>query len=1106
MEGAPKRIARTAAPGQNNAKPPSFINLYLALSLIALAVLAAGYFIYGAQERSIRSKVEREISTIAQLKAAEITRWRSERLAYADTLSGNAFYPNWVTQWKASPTAELESTLRSRLASEAKRYSYGDLLVVDARGEVLLSFNNSVKQLSAVPVKLLDEASRDHKPVMTDFYIQPDSNQPHIDIIAPLFSGQEDKGLLVGAVVLCIDPSLYLYPLVQSWPLPSNTAEIELVEKDGDSAIFLNNLRFQPDSALKLRVPLTRMETAAVMAVTGSEGVVEGTDYRGTHVLAALRQVQDSPWYVVAKIDTNEALADWQWQSGLIIAIFITLLAAALAVIGLFWQRRQRIAYQALYKAEETIREAAETYRNLFLNSQIGLFRTDIRTGMLLDANDAVARFVGYRDRASLLAKPFSIAERYTDPQDRERMISLLQSHGEFQNYDAPFMRNDGSIILMRFSGRLVRDKGWIEGVSEDITERKRVEEALKESEERFRNMANLLPQTIFETDEKSNFVFVNRQGFEMFGYNEADIARGMSVLETIIPQDRERAVENISLRIQGKESPPQEYTAVRKDGSTFPVTIYAAPIIIDSKYAGMRGMLIDITENKRAEEALRGSEEKYRMVVENAQEGILIAVDGMFKFINHGATLITGYSQEEAISRPFIEFVHPDDRDTVIDRHLRRMKGEYVSNIFSFRLISKSGDIKWVELAATLVAWEGKPATLNFITDITDRKRLDEERQRVAKLESVGVLAGGIAHDFNNILTSILGNISLARMEAAPASGIRESLEQAEKASLRAKHLTQQLLTFSRGGAPVTKLASLTELLNDTAGFALRGSNVNYRYSIPDDLWHAEIDEGQVSQVIHNLVINARQSMPAGGTIDLLAENIALSEKQNLGKGLPLKEGNYIRIAVSDHGSGIAAGQLDRIFDPFFTTKQTGSGLGLATSFSIARQHGGHISVESEVGTGSTFYLYLPASLERATPARSGEVAFKPVEKAKILVMDDEQGIREVAGRLLRHIGYQDIEFAADGAKAIKLYKEAMKSDHPFNAVILDLTIPGGMGGTETIEKLLKIDPGVRAILSSGYVDDSVIAKYKDYGFCGMAAKPYTLEELGKALYTVLN
>jgi nitrogen-specific signal transduction histidine kinase/CheY-like chemotaxis protein len=404
------------------------------------------------------------------------------------------------------------------------------------------------------------------------------------------------------------------------------------------------------------------------------------------------------------------------------------------------------------------------------------------------------------------------------------------------------------------------------------------------------------------------------------------------------------------------------------------------------------------------------------------------------------------------------------------------------------------------------LITWEGRPASLNFLTDITHRKRLEEEQQRVEKLESVGLLAGGIAHDFNNILGAILGNISLARIVAVPGSELHNSLEQAEKASQRAKRLTQQLLTFSKGGAPVTKLAPLTELLRDTASFALHGSRVKCLFSIPSDLWHAEIDTGQVSQVIHNLVINAQQAMPDGGRIELRAENIALSETQNLGSELPLKKGNYIRIAVTDHGTGIPAEHLEKIFDPFFTTKQRGSGLGLATSFSIARQHGGHLSAESEPGSGSTFYLYLPASMETADMEREEKGVMKPAAEARILVMDDEQGIREIAGRMLRHLGYTDIDLAADGAEAIKMYKAAMKSGNPYTVAILDLTIAGGMGGKDTVRKLLKIDANVKAIVSSGYADDSAMAEYRGYGFSGMVAKPYTLEELGKALQIVIG
>jgi two-component system, cell cycle sensor histidine kinase and response regulator CckA len=407
----------------------------------------------------------------------------------------------------------------------------------------------------------------------------------------------------------------------------------------------------------------------------------------------------------------------------------------------------------------------------------------------------------------------------------------------------------------------------------------------------------------------------------------------------------------------------------------------------------------------RQAEEALKASEEKYRLLVENAMEAIFIAADGMLIFTNHRTTELSGYSQEELFSKPFIEFIHPDDRQLVAERHFQRLKAMDVPDLYSFRITCKSRDIKWVELATALITWEGRPATLNFLVDVTDRRHLEEERQRLEKLESVGLLAAGIAHDFNNILTAILSNISLANMEAQDGSELQHSLEQAEKASLRAKDLFQQLLTCSKGEAPVLKLASLSQLLKDTAGFVLSGSNVKCRFSIPDDLRHAEIDAGQISQVIHNLVINAQQAMPSGGSIEISAENIALSKTRNPGKGLPLKEGDYISIAVTDHGIGIPAEHLEKIFDPFFTTRQKGSGLGLATSFSIARRHGGHISVESNACSGSTFYLYLPASTETAAPEQDKKEPIKSAGLACIPAPDDEQVVREVAGRLLKPI-----------------------------------------------------------------------------------------------------
>ena len=390
-------------------------------------------------------------------------------------------------------------------------------------------------------------------------------------------------------------------------------------------------------------------------------------------------------------------------------------------------------------------------------------------------------------------------------------------------------------------------------------------------------------------------------------------------------------------------------------------------------------------------------------------------------------------------------------------------------------------------------------------IRDITEKRRMEEELQKAQKLESIGILAGGIAHDFNNLLTAILGNISLSKLYVPEGDRAYVKLEEAEKASLRARDLTQQLLTFSRGGAPVKKKISLAGIAREAAMFALSGARTTCRFDIADDLWPVEVDEGQISQVINNLILNADQAMPAGGVVEVRCENALVGADDPFS----LPEGRYVVLSISDHGEGIPSEILPRIFDPYFTTKKSGKGLGLATVYSIVRNHDGHITVTSQPNQGTTFTLYLPcgdgsteeSADDKWTPPETGS----PVVRGRILVMDDEENIREVAGEMLDFIGY-GAGFARDGAEAVDLYSKALGSGDPFAAVLLDLTIPGGMGGSEAMRLLRNIDPGVRAIVSSGYSNDPIMADYKTFGFRGIITKPYKLTELKKVLSEVLG
>jgi CheY-like chemotaxis protein len=363
-----------------------------------------------------------------------------------------------------------------------------------------------------------------------------------------------------------------------------------------------------------------------------------------------------------------------------------------------------------------------------------------------------------------------------------------------------------------------------------------------------------------------------------------------------------------------------------------------------------------------------------------------------------------------------------------------------------------------------------------------------------------VGVLAGGIAHDFNNLLTSILGNISLAKMLGGADACVVARLKEAEHACQRATALTQQLLTFSRGGAPVRHTAAIHDLLRESVGFALHGTPVRGDVAIPATLWPVDVDEGQLSQVLHNIVLNAVQAMPNGGTVRVRAENVAWSTSL----ALPLQEGGYIKITVRDHGGGIPAAVLPNIFDPYFTTKASGSGLGLSTAYAIVSKHDGHLTVESEEGVGTTFFIYLPASQQRLAAAPVAEAG--PLGgSGRILVMDDDAAIRDLLRETLTSLGYAVAE-ARHGVEALDLYQRAQAEKHPFHAVVLDITIPGGMGGKETITRLRALDPQVKALVSSGYATDPVMANYTAYGFDGVVAKPYTVQRIHLALQRVLG
>lgn len=544
----------------------------------------------------------------------------------------------------------------------------------------------------------------------------------------------------------------------------------------------------------------------------------------------------------------------------------------------------------------------------------------------------------------------------------------------------------------------------------------------------------------------------------------------------------------------------------------TFPVEISLSQMMVDQQVLYV-AMVRDVTERKRFEQQIAAEKESLAVTLRAIADGVITTdVDGKIIVINNEAERLTGWTSQEAIGRPLKSvFNVVVDLATQAKTQKSGSRNEAQSILQhlpeSARLISREGSERTIEQVASPIR-DNKNEIAGVVLvfrDITERQRNEAERRKAETLEQLGLLAGGIAHDFNNLLTAIIGNISLASLLLSPDAEMASRLDDAKNASLRARDLAQQLLTFARGGAPIKKTASIDKLIRDTVAFSLRGSHNRSEFHFGADLWPAEVDSGQISQVIANLVVNADQAMPNGGTLHVSCENFC-----NTSATTPvtpdLTPGDYIRIGIRDEGVGIPEKYLKRIFDPYFTTKPKGTGLGLATAYSIIKNHNGLMTVESEVHVGSTFNLYLPAASHQETATEQPREGSEPITgTGRVLVVDDEEAIRTLVEYTLSRLGYQVMQ-AATALEGVDIYRQKFESGERFDAVILDLTLPGGMGGKEALKKLIEIDPTANAIVSSGYATDATMSRYQDFGFRGVLAKPYEATELGKIVHYVIT
>ena len=755
-----------------------------------------------------------------------------------------------------------------------------------------------------------------------------------------------------------------------------------------------------------------------------------------------------------------------------------------------------------LRRLQQDLENERDKYSDLYDFSPVSYFTMNEK-GIILQANLTAAEMVGV-ERELLIGHPFSdfIVE---DDQDifwvhRKKLFETKTR----QNCELRLSPKQGSEFYALMESIVVQEDqkngNLIRTAVTDIHARHQAEEALQKSEKNYRRLVETMQEGLGVADQYYQFTFVNQRFCEMLGYHHDEMI-GRHLLDFVHDDNRDLMKDQMAQREKGSEE-RFELVWKTKDGNK--VHTLASPKALydeEGRFIGSIGTLTDITYLIKAEEALRLSEEKYRLLVENANDGIIIVQEGQTKFANQKAKQLGNDLGIELDRVPFTNYIHPDDRQLVLEKHKSRIKGGQLPDTFAFRLVGQDDQKMWIELNVVQINWEDKPATLNFLRDTTLQRELEKQLLLTQKMKAVGTLAGGVAHDFNNLLMGIQGRTSLMILEADPNHPQTKHLKEIENYINKAANLTKQLLGFARGGKYEIKPTDLNDLIEKNVqmfGRTKKEINIHKKYQIP--IWTVEIDQNQIDQVLLNIFVNAWQAMPTGGDLYIQTDNEMLDE--NFAGVYGVRAGKYVAISITDTGIGMDDKTLKRVFDPFFTTreKERGTGLGLASAYGIIQHHNGIIIPESEKGRGTTFHIYLPATEHFVTDERQVDQKIL-VGTETILLVDDEEMIIDVGTQILKKLGYEVLA-ARNGKEAIDIYRQNRQE---VAMVILDLIMPH-MGGEETFDLLKEIDPQVKVLLSSGYSLDGQTTEILKRGCSGFIQKPFRMVDLSRKLRQIIT
>ena len=944
---------------------------YLAIAgagIVLLALLTFGAVFYSTQKQTMQKAAENQLASIARLKIDQISAWRNERLEKGLEVASRPYLSMHLIEFLVEPQAQDRQMLLAEFSALKAHHGYVNVLLVDQKGIIKLSLSGPL-ELSDQYATAIGDAFHNHKPAISALHADIQNPEPHITVVAPLFSDSA-KVQPIGALVLVTDAARFLFPLIQSWPVASKSAETLLVRRDGDDVLFLTPLRHKADTSLEFRIPLSQADLPASMAIKGYRGVAVGKDYRGVQVASFLQPVPDSPWYMITKEDAAELYAGWRLSALLMVALLLSTVALASMFVVVIRQRDKKKHFHSLYKSEAALRIATERYGVTLKAIGDAVISTDAQ-GKVELLNPAAEALTGW-DEAAARGKPlqevFQIIDELTHGQVespatrvlREGVVVGLANH-------TLLIDKNGAERPIADSGAPIRnEKGEITGVVlvfRDQTEERAYQKQIRESEKRYKALYNSIRDAILVTDINRTIVDCNTAFAELFEYSpESIIGKNSSIV-----YENDMEIEAIERTLHESRVNGTNHFILaslkKKSGELFPGE--AAVYFLrddEGKVIGHIGLIRDVTRRKQAEAELT----RLLRAIEQTTEMIVITdAQGTIQYVNPAFESVTGYTRQEAVGKN-PRLLKSGEHDEHFYRNLwKTISG---GNTWEGRIVNKRKDGKlYTEEATISPVGDGSGQIVNFVAakrDISKQLILSAQLQQAQKLESIGRLAGGIAHDYNNMLGVIIGHAELALEASGPEQPVYHALKEILDAATRSASITRQLLGFARRQAIDPQVLDLNEVVESMLKMLRRliGEELELAWYPQPGLGPVRLDPSQIDQILANLCLNARDAIEHVGTITIETGSASF-DAAYCAEHPGFAPGDYVMLAVSDTGCGMDKKTVQNIFEPFFTTKQKGegTGLGLATVYGIVRQNEGFINVYSEPGRGTSIRVYLP-------------------------------------------------------------------------------------------------------------------------------------------------